>query len=96
MKDDRPVAADTYRRLLLSGFVGRPACHDIQTVILDGAEYYAFLGQYNILHERVAITRTSGVIQSTQYIPVSALHEAQSAIYSNGGSKIYYPIKPFL
>jgi uncharacterized membrane protein len=90
-KDGRPVAADTYRRLLLSGFVGRPACHDIQTVVSGNADYYAFIGQHNILQKRIVVTRMTGVVSSMQFIEVAGLHEGKNAIYNNGGSRIYYP-----
>jgi uncharacterized membrane protein len=90
VKDNRPVAADTYRRLLLSGFVG-PACHDIQTVVSGNADYYAFIGQHNILQKRIVVTRMTGVVPSIQYIEVAGLHEGKNAIYNNGGSRIYYP-----
>ena len=96
VKDGRPVAADTYRWLLLLGYVERSTIRDIQTAISGHAEHYIFMGQYNTLHELIAVTNISGVVQSTQYIPVSGFHEAQGAIYNNGGSKIYYPRKPFV
>jgi len=91
LKDSRPVAADTYRKLLMSGFVGRPACRDIRAVMLDGEDCYVFIGQYNILNKRIAVTRIGSTTQSPQYIAISALHEGQNAIYSNGGSRIYFP-----
>jgi len=90
-KDGRPVAADTYRVLLLSGFVGRPACCDILSVVSDNVDYYAFIGQRNILQKHVVVTRMIGVTPSIEHIEVADLHEAKNAIYSNGGSRIYYP-----
>lgn len=90
-KDGRPVAADTYRRLLLSGFVGRPACRDIQTAVLGDADYYVFIGQHNILHEHITVIRIIGVTPLTQFIEIADLLEEKNGIYSNGGSKIYYP-----
>lgn len=90
-KDGRPVAADAYRQLLLSGFVGRPACHDIQTVVSGNADYYAFIGQRNILQKRIVVTRMTGVVPSREFIEVAGLHEGKNAIYNNGGSRIYYP-----
>ncbi len=90
-KDGRPVAADTYRQLLLSGFVGRPACRDIQTAVSGDADYYVFIGQQNILHEHITAIRTIGVTPLTQFIEIADLHEEKNGIYSNGGSKIYYP-----
>jgi len=90
-KDNRPVAADTYRQLVLSGFIGRPACRNIQTVISDGADYYSFIGWHNILHGHIAVSRIIGVTRSTEFIVVTSFHDKQNAIYSNGGSKIYCP-----
>ena len=91
-KDGRPVAADTYRQLLLSGFVGRrPACRDIQTAVSGDADYYVFIGQQNILHEHITVIRIIGVTPLTQFIEIADLHEKKNGIYSNGGSKIYYP-----
>ena len=90
-KDGRPVAADAHRRLLLSGFVGRPACRDIQTAVLGDADYYVFIGQHNILHEHITVIRIIGVTPLTQFIEIADLHEEKNGIYSNGGSKIYYP-----
>lgn len=90
-KDGRPVVADTYRVLLLSGFVGQPACHDIQTVVSGNADYYTFIGQHNILQKRIAVIRMTGVMSSIQFIEVAGLHEGKNAIYNNGGSRIYSP-----
>ncbi len=90
-KDGNPVAADTYRGLLLSGFVGRVACHDIQTVVFDDAECYTYIGQHNILHEHIAVTRLIGTMPLTQFIEIPDLHDKLNAIYSNGGARVYYP-----
>ena len=93
MKDSRLVAADKYRRMLLSSFLGdrAHATRDIQTAVLGNADYYMFIGQHNILHQQIVVTRTIDSISSTQFIEVTELHNKKNAIYNNGGSKIYYP-----
>lgn len=87
-KDSRPVAADTYRRLLMSGFIGRPDCRDIQAGVSSDADHYVFIGQHNILHNHIVVTRMDGVVSSRQYIEVSGIHEEIDIIYDNGGSRI--------
>ena len=91
VKDGRPVAADEYRRLLVSGFIGRSACHDLQTVIFSNADHYMFIGQHNIHQKHIVVTRMMGVMPSRQFIEITDLHERGNAIYTNGGSRIYYP-----
>jgi len=88
-KDSRLVAADTHRRLLLSGFVGRPACCDIQTILSGDQNCYVFIGRFNMLHEHIAVTRTIGVTSSTQFVKITDFDTEKDIIYSNGGSKIY-------
>ncbi|MGI6079102.1 MAG: DUF2206 domain-containing protein [Fastidiosipilaceae bacterium] len=89
VKDSRPVAADTYKRLLLG------SARDIQSVVFGNADYYTFIGQHNILQKRIAVVRTIDAVSSTQFIEVTGLHEGKSAIYNNGGSRIYYPTHMF-
>jgi uncharacterized membrane protein len=91
VKDSRSVAADRHRRLLLSGFIGRPACYDIQIPISDHADKYIFIGQHNLLHNHIVVTRMVGVLPLRQYIMMSGFREEGNAIYSNGRSQIYYP-----
>lgn len=93
MKDSRLVAADKYRRMLLSSFLGNTAhaTSDIQTAVLGNVDYYVFIGQHNILHQQIIVTSTIDSISSTQFIEVTELHNKKNAIYNNGGSKIYYP-----
>lgn len=90
VKDSRPVAADRYRQLLLSGFVGRPACRDIQTAVSSDVDYYMFIGQHNILQKHIAVPHTVGVVTSIQFIEVTDFHEEKNAIYNGGGSRIYF------
>lgn len=90
-KDDRPVVADTYRVLLLSSFAEVLACHDIQTVVPGDVDYYTFIGKHNILQDRIAVLHMTGVVSSIQFIGITGLHEGKNGIYSNGGSRIYYP-----
>ena len=91
LKDSRPITADLHRSLLLTSFVGRSASSDIQAAISGDTNSYVYIGRLNIINSHIAVSDGNGVITSIRFIEISSLDKDKNAIYTNGGSEIYYP-----
>lgn len=92
-KDDSPVAADSYRRLLLSSIMGRGNCHVLQVESIENIESYLFMGHYNIFQMHITTHRISGVTMLEQQVELSDINILLNTVYDCGGAKIHSPQK---
>lgn len=80
------VHADSYRFLLLNGFI--PYEKAKSTFYSPNTGSYMFLGSYNLLTGEFGIPQ-AGSSSSLQYYSISNLTSVGTSIYDNGGSKIF-------
>lgn len=80
------VHADSYRFLLLNGFI--PYEKAKSTFYFPNTGSYMFLGSYNLLTGEFGIPQ-AGSSSSLQYYSISNLTSVGTSIYDNGGSKIF-------
>lgn len=80
------VHADSYRFLLLNGFI--PYAKAKSTFYYPNTGSYMFLGTYNLLSGEFGIPQ-AGSSSSLQYYSINNLTSTGSSIYNNGGSEIF-------
>ncbi|MTK63829.1 MAG: DUF2206 domain-containing protein [Methanobacterium sp.] len=79
------VHADSYRFLLLNGFI--PYEKAKSTFYYPNTGSYMFLGTYNLLTGEFGIPQAGST--TLQYYSISNLTSVGSSIYDNGGSKVF-------
>lgn len=83
------IYSDEYRRYLLDSFDYKRARPFLFVDEIDLKYIYIYLGNYNILENKVRMRYVNGVNPFFEYVNYSNLILNRGRIYDNGGSRIY-------
>ncbi len=86
---NRTIYCDTPRAVMLEGFVGTTA----RKIPADPTQLrrntYVFLGTFNVLTEKLSLTRVNAVLKVKVYNDIGPYTVKRDVIYDNGGTRVY-------
>jgi uncharacterized membrane protein len=86
---NRTINSDSPRAVMLEGFVGTMA----RKISADPAQVrknsYIYLGTYNVLTQKLSITRTTEATSTRVYTDIGPYTVRRGVIYDNGGARVY-------